>query len=241
MELKERKGPCLRCKKEITIFIGKKYCDECIAILEREQKRKELLERATDRIRDAKNADMLRLGTTRCTFAKSDKTIEQMNPQAWQRAHEWKGEDNVFAYGDVGVGKSYLCRCLLMRAALYGSIGELSARRLFKVSARFDEGRGLYQRACRIGTLLLDDIDKVQLTEDGMAALWELFDERNGGNKVTLITTNVTPSDLKARWLERVANKSLVDATLNRLQPNLLVLHMTGTTLRRRAENKEGA
>jgi len=38
-----------------------------------------------------------------------------------------------------------------------------------------------------------------------------------------------------------VANKSLVDATLNRLQPNLLVLHMTGTTLRRRAENKEGA
>jgi len=143
---------------------------------------------------------------------------------------------NVCIYGPTGTGKSYMARCLLKRIFFAGrDVAEVSARRFCKTSDTFAEGRGMYNAWKTAPGLLIDDIDKTEWNHARVSSLWELLDARSTGQCATVVTGNVSPSDLMSLLRRAVRgemeNVSIVDATLQRLKP-CLTLQLIGKSLR---------
>ena len=149
------------------------YCDACSDRLIYEQEAQDNSDTFKHRHSGAvARGDLTRL-FLECNFEKSDPHIEGQNPGAWDDLRQWNGATNLYLSGHTGTGKTFAGRCLLHRYFTTGkTIAEISARRLFKVSDAFDEGRGDFDRWKKVYLLLLDDIDKCRITESRLDALW---------------------------------------------------------------------
>lgn len=235
--IKRRCGPCKRCGQKTELFVGKWYCDACIRVREKEtgeDARRRLLAHLI-------GVDAVRRGTPETRFATADPAPAE-NEEAWTWAKGWDMKQNVYLFGPYGTGKTYLARCLLNRAFDMGGrrIAEVSARRLVKVAARFDEGKGAFSLWAEADVLLLDDLDKARWTEDSLSTLWELLDTRANGCQRTVMTTNMAPVNLASYMRERVPqNSALVSATLDRVKP-VMVLELKGKSLRATEHRREG-
>jgi DNA replication protein DnaC len=214
------------------------YCDACaeknFAEWEHQQKLEELKSRYFEAFRKGLVSEAFR----DALFSNSDKSVEAINPEAWGMAREWPQLKNLYIYGGVGVGKSFMALCVLRRAFAKGQkVAEVSARRFAKVSDQFREGDGIMDLWKRADWLLLDDIDKARWTLDRIDALWELLDARCSGRRRTIITSNIDPAALRKMLREQTRdgdtmNFTRADATLDRLKPCTTIV-MQGRSLRK--------
>lgn len=207
-------------------------CDTCVAARDVDRHAEEQRQALRRRFARAVASGVVSEETRAATFRSLDADICERNAEAWDQAHRWtvKGH-NLYLYGTPGTGKTLLARCLLRRAFTQGyDIAETNGRRLMKIAARFDEGRGMFRTWERADVLLLDDLDKVQATADGVSALWELLDTRCNGGRRTLVTANVPLSEL-VQQLGRTAAPATVAAAMDRLSP-LTAIKMAGESAR---------
>ncbi len=162
-------------------------------------------------------------------------------PKAYDAAQTWlqsaldneRGLKNLILAGNPGTGKTHLV------AALANTLQDATIACLFCVApsffksyyaATFEDKSSLMRRASEIAVLVLDDLDKVHVTDSGYQenTLFEMLNNRYNAHKPTLITTNA----------EHGLKKWLNEATISRLVGRGVLLSMNGTDYRQRKDAK---
>lgn len=122
---------------------------------------------------------------------------------------------NLFFYGTVGTGKSFLSCCVAKELMDQGcSVIYFGATGLFDLlsSAAFhtknrDERQNAYTDLYRCDLLIIDDLGTELTNQFTSSQLFSLLNERHLGKKSTLISTNLTLAQLRDRYSDRIFSR----------------------------------
>ena len=129
---------------------------------------------------------------------------------------------NLFFYGTVGTGKSFLSGCIAKELIESGSsVIYFSASGLFETLSRnmFDfknkeEARSLHQEIYGCDLLIIDDLGTEYTNNVVVSQLFSLLNERHLNHKSTIISTNLSLEDLRNRYSERIFSRITKNYTL---------------------------
>lgn len=122
---------------------------------------------------------------------------------------------NLFFYGTVGTGKSFLSGCVAKELIESGhSVIYFSATGLFDFLSRnsFDyknreELRETYADLYQCDLLIIDDLGTELTNQFVTSQLFALLNERHMGKKATVISTNLSLEELRNRYSERIFSR----------------------------------
>lgn len=134
----------------------------------------------------------------------ADLQVTPRNTEALRRAREWADGEipGLLLTGPVGVGKTSIAAAAvwerqLRRPALWASVPVMLANAL---RAFDDEQRAVSVDAITgLGSLALDDLDKVKPSEWAAAQLFAAIDSRIAAGRGLLVTMNLTPGALATK------------------------------------------
>ncbi|GHV36861.1 DNA replication protein DnaC [Clostridia bacterium] len=113
---------------------------------------------------------------------------------------------DLFLNGGTGQGKTFLCSCIVRRAARRGySARYLSAAELGDMNA-FRAGREDYLNA---DLLVLDDLGTEMTTAFVQSALYDLLNTRMTRGKRTIVNSNLLSDELPERYMPQVISRLL--------------------------------
>lgn len=138
---------------------------------------------------------------------------------------------NLFFYGTVGTGKSFLSCCVAKELMDQGhSVIYFGATGLFDLlsEAAFhtktgDERQNAYSDLYRCDLLIIDDLGTELTNQFTSSQLFSLLNERHLGKKSTLISTNFTLAQLRDRYSDRI---------FSRITSNYEVCRLAGEDIR---------
>jgi DNA replication protein DnaC len=140
--------------------------------------------------------------------------------------------ENLVLIGGPGVGKTGLACGLLLKALQNNHRGLfVRAQDLFDemyASLADRSSRKLINRLASVDLLVVDEMGYLNLKPEQTNIFFKLMEERYGGRKSTLITTNLELDE----WHNFLGNKALVDALLSRLQHRCHTVRIKGPSLR---------
>ena len=235
---------CTKCGAEIeidpreTVILGMKLgfaCDECQKILEREKRVAEFLRRKKWLL---DNGFIYERTLYEC-IQKSNSSVElkPTHVSAYKKFREWNKRDNVYIYGPVGTGKTFLARCYLNQ---YFQAGKTIADRRGEdfclcVNQGF-ESIGI-EWLFNIPCILLDDIDKGFWTLNTLTHLLRLVNHRWENKLPILITSNMPPKGLQTFFESKCeGNLGVVASIFDRLRSrsgDSIAIELTGDSLRK--------
>ena len=138
---------------------------------------------------------------------------------------------NLFFYGTVGTGKSFLSGCVAKElierghsVIYFGATGlfDLLSKNSFDYKNR-EELRSAYADLYQCDLLIVDDLG-TELTNQFVASqLFALLNERHMGKKATIISTNLSLEELRNRYSERI---------FSRITSNYEVCKLSGQDIR---------
>lgn len=134
--------------------------------------------------------------------------------------------------GKTGTGKTYFAGSIVRGMLESGKeIKALSAIKLNKILLEYhlaplDGKKGIYEELTETDVMLIDDLGAEQVLNNvTIPYLLELLTERAENKKITLVTTNLSPTELEKRYGQRIVSR-LLDKKLS------LALLFTGDDLR---------
>ena len=122
---------------------------------------------------------------------------------------------NLFFYGTVGTGKSFLSNCIAKELIESGhSVIYFSSSGLFDLLSKYsfdyksrDDQRDRYTDLYQCDLLIIDDLG-TELTNQFVASqLFSLLNERHMGKKATVISTNLSLEELRNRYSDRIFSR----------------------------------
>ncbi|MCM1037694.1 MAG: ATP-binding protein [Ruminococcus sp.] len=122
---------------------------------------------------------------------------------------------NLFFYGTVGTGKSFLSNCIAKELIESGhSVIYFSSSGLFDLLSKYsfdyknrEEQQERYADLYQCDLLIVDDLG-TELTNQFVASqLFSLLNERHMGKKATLISTNLSLEELRNRYSDRIFSR----------------------------------
>ena len=138
--------------------------------------------------------------------------------------------DNLFIYGDVGVGKTFLANCIAKEILAEGySVLYFSAANFFNAIANGvfhkenPEAVYLYDKIYDTDLLLIDDLGTEFGNSFGASQLFSILNERLLTEKSTIISTNLSLKSLKDMYTERC---------FSRITSNYKMIKLIGNDLR---------
>ena len=139
---------------------------------------------------------------------------------------------NLFFYGTVGTGKSFLSGCIAKELIEKGySVIYFSAAGLFETLSRnmFDyknteEFRNLHEDLYGCDLLIIDDLGTECINNATASMFFSLLNERHLNQKATIISTNLFLEDIQNRYSERI---------FSRIMNQYISLKFTGPDIRR--------
>ena len=148
---------------------------------------------------------------------------------------------NLFFYGTVGTGKSFLSGCVAKELMDQGhSVIYFGATGLFDLlsSTSFDtknreERQNTYADLYQCDLLIIDDLGTELTNQFTASQLFSLLNERNIGRKATIISTNLSLRELQDRYSDR---------SFSRITSNFEVCKLTGADIRmyqKRQQNRK--
>lgn len=194
------------------------WCDACFAREKRRKDQQELARQLQMRTSDLIRARLLPENFREYRFRDALPDVQRRYPHEVRQAAEWDGQGVLYLAGPHGTGKTSLARCVLRKLFVHKlDAAEVSARDLIWRATRFGD-EYWFRDVIRKPVLLIDDLDKVEVDEKRLEALWEVFDKRLG--KSTILTANVALGGVAKLWQGKAGrNSSLVSATLDRFNP----------------------
>ncbi len=137
---------------------------------------------------------------------------------------------NIFLYGDTGVGKTFLSHCiakeLIERSC---SVIYFSASQLFDLLARNAFGKkedsedGMFDHIYDCDLLIIDDLGTELANSFTVSRLFACLNERILRKKSTVISTNLALEDIKSIYSERI---------FSRISSSYIMLRLTGDDIR---------
>ena len=148
---------------------------------------------------------------------------------------------NLFFYGTVGTGKSFLSGCVAKELMDRGhSVIYFGATGLFDLlsSTSFDtksreERQNTYSDLYQCDLLIIDDLGTELTNQFTASQLFSLLNERHIGRKATVISTNLALRELQDRYSDRI---------FSRITSNFEVCKLTGADIRmyqKRQQNRK--
>ena len=122
---------------------------------------------------------------------------------------------NLFFYGTVGTGKSFLSGCVAKELIESGhSVIYFSATGLFDLLSKnsFDyknreELRDTYADLYQCDLLIIDDLGTELTNQFVTSQLFSLLNERHMGKKATVISTNLSLEEMRNRYSDRIFSR----------------------------------
>lgn len=142
-----------------------------------------------------------------------------------------KGYRNLFFYGTVGTGKSFLSCCVAKELIDHGNLVlYFSASQLFDILSKstFDKDSpeavaGIFDDICGCDLLIIDDLG-TELTNSFVSSqLFSCLNSRYLRKKATIITTNLSLGELRDRYSDRI---------FSRITSNYDICKLTGQDIR---------
>lgn len=136
----------------------------------------------------------------------------------------------LFLWGDVGTGKSYFAGCIANALLERGIPVKMTSLTdvLADLSANLD-GRSAYIRdLCDYPLLILDDFGVERTTEFAQEQIYAVVDTRSRTRKPLIITTNLTPEQLKQ------PTSTMQARIFDRIGAMCLPVHIRGENQRQR-------
>ena len=131
-------------------------------------------------------------------------------------AHFGPGAESMLFTGGPGLGKTFLSACIARSVADGGhSVVYETAIRLFGdfESAKFgdysEENQSRTEKYLRCDLLIMDDLGSEMVTQFSQSALYTVVNTRLMENRPTIISTNLTPEGLQARYTPAICSRIL--------------------------------
>ena len=138
---------------------------------------------------------------------------------------------NLFFYGTVGTGKSFLSGCVAKElierghsVIYFGATGlfDLLSKHSFDYKNR-EELRSAYADLYQCDLLIVDDLGTELTNQFVTSQLFALLNERHMGKKATIISTNLSLEELRNRYSDRI---------FSRITSNYEVCKLSGQDIR---------
>lgn len=138
---------------------------------------------------------------------------------------------NLFFYGTVGTGKSFLSGCIAKELLEMGySVIYFSAVGFFESLSHFSfdyktkgELQNIYSDICQCDLLIIDDLGTEVTNNFVTSQLFSCLNERHMRKKSTIISTNLSLEELRNRYSDRV---------FSRITSNFILCKLTGPDIR---------
>ena len=193
-------GKCGTPKECIKVYKGRKRnfpcrckCDE---IAEAEYQQQKAREKFDDRVKRLRAKGITDKGYRDNTFAKDEGENLEVTDKCKQYVEHWgeikENNIGVLFYGDVGTGKSFFAACIanaLIDKGVSVYITTLYELVKLKMANYGKQDVNLND----FDLLIIDDLG----VEHASPTAYSIIDERYLSNKPLIITTNLTPSELK--------------------------------------------
>ncbi len=122
---------------------------------------------------------------------------------------------NLFFYGTVGTGKSFLSNCVAKELIESGhSVIYFSATGLFDFLSKYsfdyksrEEQHSQYSDIFDCDLLIIDDLGTELTNQFVSSRLFALINERHLGKKATVISSNLSLEELKTRYSDRIFSR----------------------------------
>lgn len=132
---------------------------------------------------------------------------------------------NLFFYGTVGTGKSFLSGCIAKELIEKGhSVIYFSAVGLFETLSRYkfdyknmDELHKSYEDLFQCDLLIIDDLGTEYTNSLVTSQLFSLINERHLQKKATLISTNLSLEEFRNRYSDRIFSRITIHYELCKL------------------------
>lgn len=128
---------------------------------------------------------------------------------------------NLLFYGNVGTGKTFLSCCIAKELMEQGiSVTYCSAEKLFRdlVDLRFQEDKDSYfsfmEDIFERDLLIIDDLGTERITDRAKSDLFTCLNNRHIAGKSTIISTNLSLSDLREYYSDRIFSRISSNYTL---------------------------
>lgn len=124
---------------------------------------------------------------------------------------------NLFFSGDTGLGKTFLSACIARRVSekgcsvVYDTAGSVfsafETRKFSKDEGDARQARDGTRRYLLCDLLILDDLGSELTTPFVQTALYELVNSRLASDRRTVISSNLTMADVRARYSPQIASR----------------------------------
>ncbi len=123
-------------------------------------------------------------------------------------------QENLLFYGDAGQGKTFLCSCIA-KALIDGGYHVIyqTALNLFEIVENYrfgpadEDAKTRYRLLSNCDLLIIDDLGTEMINTLTHAELFNLINMRLLKQKKTIISTNLSPNDLRDHYDERLSSR----------------------------------
>ena len=145
---------------------------------------------------------------------------------------------DILITGSTGVGKSFLATALAYQSCIDGyRVKYFNTTRLFaQLKIAKTDGSYLKELAKieRFHLIILDDFGLHPMDQQNRMAFLEIIEDRHG--KGSMILTSQLPV---SKWYEIIGEKTIADATMDRLVHNAHRVEITGESMRKKRINQD--